>query len=656
MNKLLLALIIACDLFAAKITFFYGGAEGMKSERHINDGEILECPKDPTIGMLKGGFFVGASEPKFARWLNDADGKPYDFAKPVKGDLVLRAEWIGAYFAKLKDALDCANGKKPQNCPKNENGLNVYLYSKAILPPSAESDWIVKKIALIGVGAERQIAIDKNGYMFRIAEKGELSLKGNISLVGRKNSEHSLVFVAGGAFVMTRGAKITGNIARNESCSAVAIKDGGAFKMTGGLIVGNSTGSRDPARGAVCSYGGDFAMTGGKIENNKYGDLYVEKGAARVGGDALIGFLTLAARKGEVAKVAADSNWSGLVRSANLLGDDDALDEAKKLMRDQQFFTGFSPRKIHPGGVFTAHKPANALKISGYGLDNNGFFRFPIRIVGSDGAIKASFAENDLLSAANKALSGDRIEVLTNAESAPIIIENARVITIKGAGDPAKIIKRQNRAEPLITLRHSEAKLILDGNLTLNGGVAQSPLISVQSGSLNIKNHIKITGNRANATSVLHIGSEGEFRMQGGEIAHNFAPRSAIYSLGKVYLDGGKIVENTGGDLYAGGNFAELSGNTQLDLVTLHAGSKLKFGNGGWKGKLLKLSFASGSGFAPMNAWRGEVVCEGGGENEIAALNKAMQEGCFYYENECMVKLNANMPQPLKIAKDGRLE
>ena len=136
-------------------------------------------------------------------------------------------------------------------------------------------------ISLIGVGANHNIKLSSNNYLFTVASGVTFIIGNNVTLQGRNPISYPLVRVtSGGHFIMNNGSFITGNRVsmpvNNRSIGSAVTVESGSFTMNGGEISGNTaanTGDNNLSSygGGVYIDGGTFTMEGGKIINNTAG-------------------------------------------------------------------------------------------------------------------------------------------------------------------------------------------------------------------------------------------------------------------------------------------------------------------------------------------------------------------------------------------------
>ena len=154
---------------------------------------------------------------------------------------------------------------------------------QAILPGSAWSDNRNDiTITLRGAGPEpSNVRLSANGVLFQVDSGITLILDENVTLVGRsadgnggEDNNASLVSVGtGGALVMNKGARITGNTATGNWIGGGVYVLGGTFVMHGGEVFGNTatgwaTAANSSSGGGVYVRDGTFIMHGGKVSGN----------------------------------------------------------------------------------------------------------------------------------------------------------------------------------------------------------------------------------------------------------------------------------------------------------------------------------------------------------------------------------------------------
>jgi len=130
------------------------------------------------------------------------------------------------------------------------------------------------------------------GYIFLVY--GELTLQGNITLMGFDGNYSTLINVYG-ILNMNDNVKITGNIRNGQggdSGGGVCVRDGGTFNMSGGEISGNK--EFGFGGGVYVEEGGTFYIEAGIISNNKAlyrggGVCVAEGGRFRMSGGIISG-------------------------------------------------------------------------------------------------------------------------------------------------------------------------------------------------------------------------------------------------------------------------------------------------------------------------------------------------------------------------------
>jgi hypothetical protein len=148
-----------------------------------------------------------------------------------------------------------------------------------------------KKVSVTITGGSVSLKdVDNFSVMFAVKSNVTLILE-NITLKGRNDNNAPLVYVDGGALIMNKGAKITGNNSdwgggvRVQESGTFTMNDGeifgntaendgggvniwsnGTFTMNGGTIFGNT--AKNGGGGGVINNGGTFTMNGGEISGN----------------------------------------------------------------------------------------------------------------------------------------------------------------------------------------------------------------------------------------------------------------------------------------------------------------------------------------------------------------------------------------------------
>ena len=133
-------------------------------------------------------------------------------------------------------------------------------------------------VVLRGDGQMRTVSLSENGSLFEVGYGVTLVLDDNITLQGRSDNTHPLVWVDhGGSLIMNAGARIVGNTNANPDGwprgAGVKVHVGGAFTMNGGEISDNHVIESWPGGGGVVVSGHDgietrFVMHGGTITDN----------------------------------------------------------------------------------------------------------------------------------------------------------------------------------------------------------------------------------------------------------------------------------------------------------------------------------------------------------------------------------------------------
>jgi len=159
-------------------------------------------------------------------------------------------------------------------------------------------------------------------------------------------------------------------------------------------------------------------------------------------------------------------------------------------------------------------------------------------------------------------------------------------LTIKGISGSSFIGYNGDATSSLFTINANDAKLTLEGNITLEGKASTVDLITVTNGTLVMETGSTITGHSGRAVHVnggtfnmndgtkitLNSGggvrvNSGEFNMNGGTISNNGNSESLDYG-GGVYVNGGTFTMS--------GNEAKISGNTAR-----YCGGGVYISNGG---------------------------------------------------------------------------
>jgi len=116
-------------------------------------------------------------------------------------------------------------------------------------------------IVLVGVGGNRTIRLQSNGTMFEIADKITFILENNITIMGHKDNNASLVRVFGGGTFIMNGGTISNN---SGSIDGGGVRVDGNFTMNNGTISGNTG---DIGGGIFAQYG-TVTINGGTISGN----------------------------------------------------------------------------------------------------------------------------------------------------------------------------------------------------------------------------------------------------------------------------------------------------------------------------------------------------------------------------------------------------
>jgi len=298
------------------VTYYSDGGGNVAPENVISGGKA-RGPKDPTKDLpepLMAGLYVGSVETLpsscvFQGWyeaevteVEDAapivtiTGKvPFDFDKPIIGNLALKAKWAMAEKVELPEGTQDILTKTVTYILANRGEytllLDDHVAVPAILPQlnSYENGTATNaaflgnlKLSLIGLGQEQVISWTVTGNKFTIIADAHLILGNNITLkCGTASGSNSrAVYVnQGGILTMLDGSKIVDQTANQINMPAVTVAatcvasgTRSTFNMKGGEISGISVTIATPASaligGVLVQNNGRVYMSGGKIKGN----------------------------------------------------------------------------------------------------------------------------------------------------------------------------------------------------------------------------------------------------------------------------------------------------------------------------------------------------------------------------------------------------
>ena len=251
----------------------------------VNEGNTANKPADPSKAYTPIGLYAGIPPTAFTfvEW-QKSDGSAWNFTTDtITADITLTAQWTSP------SPIDISNETGNNIVEKsvsyvNANGGSEYTLVLGedvsdVAPQTLDQDDTTLTITSDG-NIERKISLGQNGRLFTVGStntspsSAKLIIDGHVTLEGRDNNTHSIIWVINGGCLDLKGyTKITGNIVDSYIGGGLAASGTNTgsttVTMSGNAEISNNTALNDWGGGVFIGSYTTFTMSdNATIKNN----------------------------------------------------------------------------------------------------------------------------------------------------------------------------------------------------------------------------------------------------------------------------------------------------------------------------------------------------------------------------------------------------
>jgi len=528
------------------VTFNSKGGSDILSQIVREYGKVIEpaAPTKTAAHQLYEGTPAAPTGFTFDGWYRDeslsSNGK-WNFANDtVTMDIILYAKWLGPIDVSNYGGTTAQNDVERAIAYVNNNlttdGYTLFVGENVNVGAQAFNANSNVRLTIQGIGGTRTIQYNGpvNAPLFNIGSTASLILGNNITLLGIVNSEHYLVNLNEGTFIMKNGSKITGHT--TSQASTVYAGYSSTFIMEGGEISNNTSNYNGSSGGvyvgfnATFTVGGSAVVSGNKKSDGTPSNVYLSNGQYITLSNPQYGMnisVQTATADGIILQTGATSTIASYFHA-------DEADKRVLLSDNRLVISDFYAR-------VTAYATATADVI----IDVPYNLTLPdiVTVPGNNSTltIKSPSGGSNILTQGMPDSNGSGLFIVENG--AKLVFQN---ITIDGNKDAT------NSNMPLVSVKTGGTFTLKNGAVLMNNRAMSGGGVYVDGGTFNMESG-EIYMNTA---STFHGGggvyvNSGTFIMTGGSISFNNATvgdgnGGGVYVAGGTFtMSDGEIINNT---------------------------------------------------------------------------------------------------------------